>query len=403
MLNRMQIELVLTEMVYGGNALAKLDGRPIFVKGGLPGERVSALITRDHGRYAFAVVTDVLEASPQRVVPRCPYFRAGTCGGCQWQHIDYAAQVEYKTAIVREQFRRIGKLPDAPVRPMIASPEAWFYRTHVTFQRAPGGELGFVAPDDRTITPINECYIIRPELLALKDAITGDARRVRCIVGADGSESAVSRLHDPTEKSTAPDGQLDDDTPGSASSGDKVTFTIHGETFRVSAGSFFQVNLAQAARLVELVIDHLNLTGNESTLDLYSGVGLFTAFLALGAKRVTAIEQSSSAVIDAQLNLARYANVKIIEAAVEDALPRLEGKFAAAVIDPPRAGMKPDALAALLEHAPRRIAYVACDPSTLARDARQLVSAGYTLTHVQPVDMFPHTYHIECVAGFEKT
>ena len=393
-----QVQLDLIEMVYGGNALAKVDGRPIFVTGGLPGEQVRATITQDRGRYAFAVVDEVLTPSPHRITPRCPYVRAGTCGGCQWQHIDYDQQLLYKSEIVKAQFRRIGKFDEVLVHPTIASPDPWFYRTHVTYHRSPEDELGFIAPDDRTVTPIDECPIIRPELLAMRTAITPTARRVRCMVGTDGSERVVSQSDD---GSPAAADQGDDETI-SAAAADKVTFTIHGETFRVSAGSFFQVNLAQAARLVELVMDQVDLSGRELVLDLYSGVGLFTAFLAQGAKRVTAIELAPSAVSDARVNLARFNNIDVYEGATEAMLPRVKGKFDAAVIDPPRAGMHAKAVEALIARAPRRIAYVSCDPSTLARDARLLVNAGYTLTHVQPVDMFPQTYHIECMAGFEK-
>ncbi len=393
-----QIELELTEMVYGGNALAKDDGRAVFVTGGLPGERVLATITQDRGRYAFAVVDEILTPSPYRLTPRCPYFRARTCGGCQWQHIEYDQQLLYKTNIVKAQFRRIGKFEDAPVLPMIASPEAWFYRTHVTYHSSSAGELGFIAPDDHTITPIEECYIIRPELLAMRGAIHTTAGRVRCMVGSDGSEQVVSLSDDASPLAAD---NADDETIAPPSA-DKVTFTMHGTAFRVSAGSFFQVNLAQAARVVGLVVDQLDLSGRELVLDLYAGVGLFTAFLAQGAKHVMAVELAPSAVSDARLNLAHLTNVDIYEGATEVMLPRIKGKFDAAVIDPPRAGMHAKATEALIALSPRRIAYVSCDPSTLARDARLLANAGYTLTHVQPIDMFPHTYHIECIAGFEK-
>lgn len=387
-------------MVYGGNAFGKHEGRAIFAVGGLPGEVVRVRITEDRGRYAVGVVEEVITPSPHRVsVPRCPYFRARTCGGCQWQHIDYAAQVEYKTEIVREQFRRIGRLPDAPVLPMIASPDEWFYRTHVTFHAAPNGELGFVAPEGRIVTPIHECYIIRPELLILRERLDGAGKHVRVMVGSDGSDDAV------VADGTPPD---EDESSGARPARASVTFTIGTErlgskTFHVNGASFFQVNLAQTARLVELVLGALDLDAGSRALDLYAGVGLFTAFIAQQAAGVTAVELAASAVGDARRNLARFSNVTILEGAVESVLPRVKGRFDAAVIDPPRAGMKRAALDALIARAPRRIAYVSCDPSTLARDVRLLVDAGYTLTHVQPVDMFPHTYHIECVVGLEKS
>lgn len=392
-------ELDLTDMLYGGSALGKQAGRPIFTAYGLPGERVRVRITEDHGRYAFAVVEQVITSAPQRVAPSCPYFAARTCGGCQWQHAAYSAQLDYKTSIVREQFRRIGKFADPPVRPIIASPDEWYYRTHVTFHSTPDGELGFVAPQhNRTITPIHQCTIIRPELLTARETYDGsdEAGHVRFIAGSDGGQVIA----------TAVSADRDDDSPSTAANGapaQTVTFVVNGATFHVSGGSFFQVNLPQAARLVDLVLEQLDLSGRERVLDLYSGVGLFTAFLAPAAAHVTAIESSPSAVADARRNLAHFANVTIREGLTERLLPQARGTFDAAVIDPPRAGMKPKALDALIARRPRTIAYVSCDPSTLARDSRILVDHGYSLQYIQPVDMFPQTYHIECVAGLERS
>ncbi|MCK6577095.1 MAG: class I SAM-dependent RNA methyltransferase [Anaerolineae bacterium] len=395
-----QIEVELTGMVYGGYAIGRADGRTLFVTGGLPGERVSARITRDQVRYAFAVVEQVIVPSPQRITPRCVHFRAKACGGCQWQHLDYEAQLAYKTEIVGEQFRRIGKFTNAPILPILASPDPWFYRTHVTFQVEPvSGRLGFVAPDDRTLIPIDECHILRPELMEMRQALDSGAgirqpghRRLRCMVGSDGSER-VSVSFRPDE--------ADEDASANMPGG-SVTFAIKDQTFRVGAGSFFQVNLLQAEHLVDLVLEHLRLSGHERVLDLYSGVGLFTAFLAKRAAQVSAIESSPGAVADARVNLARFPKVEVREGLVEVVLPRFSGRFDSAVIDPPRAGMQRKALEALVAKRPRRIAYVSCDPTTLARDARRLVDAGYTLAHVRPLDMFPQTYHIECVAGFER-
>jgi len=168
----------------------------------------------------------------------------------------------------------------------------------------------------------------------------------------------------------------------------------------VSVGSFFQVNLAQAQTLVDLVLERLH--GCQHILDLYAGVGLFTAFLAPQAQRVLMIESAASSIADAKVNLARYHHVEGLEGFVEQALARVEGSFDGAVIDPPRAGMKPKAIEALVRLAPQKIAYVSCDVATLARDAKLLAANGYRLLDVQPVDMFPQTYHIEAVAAFTR-
>jgi 23S rRNA (uracil1939-C5)-methyltransferase len=185
-----------------------------------------------------------------------------------------------------------------------------------------------------------------------------------------------------------------------------VHYTIKEHTFRVTAGGFFQVNLPQTEVLVDLVLERLNLQGNESVLDLYSGVGLFTAFLAERAALVTSVESYPPAVTDADVNLANFENVDLIEGNVEDVLGDLikseSERYDAAVVDPPRTGLEVEALDALAALAPQTIVYVSCDPATLARDAKRLAAKGYRLLDVQPVDMFPQTYHIECAATLRK-
>jgi 23S rRNA (uracil1939-C5)-methyltransferase len=179
-----------------------------------------------------------------------------------------------------------------------------------------------------------------------------------------------------------------------------VEYKLLDRTFRCSSGSFFQVNLPQAAKLVELALERLNLKGNEHVLDLYSGVGLFTAFIAAAAGHVSGVESFAPAVEDAVHNLNDYTNIDLYVDTIEAALPEILVAVDAAVVDPPRAGMDAAALEALVAKQPQQIVYVSCDPATLARDAKRLVAAGYTLRDVQPVDMFPQTYHIESVAHF---
>jgi 23S rRNA (uracil1939-C5)-methyltransferase len=400
------IELDLTAMTHGGRALGRDDGRPIFVPFGIPGERIRARITQDKRSYAFAEVETVLKASPERVTPRCKYF--GACGGCHWQHIDYAAQLRFKRDVVVEQFARIGGMRDALVHPTIASPDPWAYRSHVTFHVMGAGRLGFVSVDDRSVLPIDECHIMQPELLELFESLKTErfqpGQRVRLQVGTEG-ERLVARIggrdDTPDDESGA---ERADDALNDAAEGDGaevVHYHVKGRVFRVTGGSFFQVNLPQAERLVDLALERLALTGSARVLDLYSGVGLFTAFLAERARSVTAVEVYAPAVRDAEINLAGLDNVVLRVGTIEREIGAKE-RFDAAVIDPPRAGMKPKALDALIACAPSRLAYVSCDPTTLARDARRLVASGYRLVDVQPVDMFPQTYHIEAVAAFVK-
>jgi len=399
-------------MVHGGQALGRHAGRAIFVPYAVPGERVVARVTEDRGRYAFAEVVRVLEPSPHRVTPRCPHFGPGRCGGCHFQHVDYAAQPGYKRDVVIDQFRRIGSFTDPLVHPTIPSPDPWAYRNHTTFHVDQAGNLCYVGTDNTTLVPIEECHIIRPELLDLLneldfDGITG-LDRVRLQVGSGGDRMVVLSTGDDEPPELEVDMPvsvnflLSDNEPINLVGSSHVTSTVRGRTFRVTAGGFFQVNLPQAEALIDLVLHTLTLGGHDTVLDLYAGVGLFTAFLAERASLVTAVESYPPAVTDADVNLADLDNVDLIEGTVEDVLPELVERYDAAVLDPPRTGVERHALDALAALGPRTMVYVSCEPSTLARDAKRLVEKGYHLVDVTPVDMFPQTYHIECVAHFER-
>lgn len=407
------IELELTTMAHGGSAIGRYAGRAIFVPYAIPGERITARITQDKGRFAYAEGVTLLEGSEARVLPRCPHFGPRRCGGCHWQHIDYPAQLVFKQQIVSDQLARIGGIAAPPVLPIIPSPDPWQYRTHVTLHVTPDGQIGFIGTDDQHIVPIQECHIIRPELQDLLERLDLETlegntlSRIRLQVGSESEDRliALSTLDD-----MPPALELDlpvsisflseDEQPQALIGTGKVHYTVKGRVFQVTAGSFFQVNLPLAERLVDLVLENLALQGAENVLDLYSGVGLFTAFLAERAAAVTAIEGFPTAVDDADANLSDLDNVTLIEGLVEDVLPELDESFEAVVLDPPRSGMEAPALDALAALAPAKIVYVSCDPATLARDAKRLIAKGYALQAVQPLDMFPQTYHIECVAAF---
>jgi 23S rRNA (uracil1939-C5)-methyltransferase len=406
------LELTPTEMAHGGQTLARQARRVIFTPYTIPGERFLARLTDDRGRYAFAESVRVLAPSPQRVTPRCPHFGPGQCGGCHFQHIDYAAQPAYKRAVVADQLRRIGGFSDPPVRPTVVSPEAWAYRYHATFQVDGAGNLCFVGTDNATLIPIDECHILRPELRDLLAELNFEdvqgLTRVRVQAGSAGDLMLVLSTADdeaPALEVTMPVSVnllLSDNEPVNLIGASAVSYTVRGRPFRVTAGGFFQVNLPQAEALVGLALEALDLRGEETVLDLYAGVGLFTAFLAERAALVTAVESYPPAVTDADVNLADLDNVDLIEGSVEAVLPALEGPYDAAVLDPPRAGVDGAALDALAALGPRALVYVSCEPSTLARDAKRLAAHGYRLLAVTPVDMFPQTYHIECVAHFAR-
>lgn len=406
-------ELDLTAMAHGGSAIGRHEGRAVFVPYAIPGERVRARLTHDRGRFAMAEVIEVLQASPSRVTPRCPHFGPGLCGGCHLQHIDYAAQLDLKRQIVIDQMTRIGGFSEVQVLPMLPSPDPWRYRTHSTLHATPEGALGFVTTDDQHIIEIEECHIIRPELMELLETLDLEGMatldRVRLQVGTAGEDRLIALS---THDDLTPEITLDlpvsvaflpaEAAPYTLIGQDYVTYTLKGRHFRVRAGGFFQVNLAQAERLIDLVIDFLALTGTERVLDLYAGVGLFTAFIAANAAAVTSVESYLPAVEDAELNLSDFPGIALSAGAVEDVLPHLEGHYDAAVVDPPRAGMEGAALDELAALAPTRIVYVSCDLATFARDAKRLAAKGYHLGAIQPIDMFPQTASIELVAVFTR-
>jgi len=401
-------ELKIETMAHGGDAIGRHEGRAIFVPYAIPGERVRVEIVKDKGRFARARLVDILEPSPARITPQCPHFGAGACGGCQFQHIDYDVQTRLKGLVVVDQFQRVGKFHEPPVLEPLADTAGWEYRNHALFRVDKTGHLGFLAAQSHTVHAIDDCPILHPRLRQLfqsLDMAYPELEWMEIRVGtATGDLIVLLQAKEEEPPALKVDFPLSvvqirhDDAIAPLIGLDYITETVHEQTFHISATSFYQVNSAQAARLVELVLGALDLRGDEHVLDAYCGVGLFTAFLCTAARTVTGIEGDPTAVSDARLNLAERDNVTLIAGAVETMLPELADKLDAAVVDPPRAGLARAALDALVAHGPRRIAYVSCDPATLARDARRLVTHGYHLEWVQPVDMFPQTFHIENVA-----
>ena len=420
------IDIEITALSHAAEGIGRHEGRAIFVPFALPGETVRVEIVEEKKRFARARLVEILTPAPERVAPRCPHhftlqpapgFSSGTlataCGGCQLQHLAYPAQLAFKEQAVRDQFRRLGGFDDIPLRSVLPAPHPFNYRNHVQFALTPVGQLGFRAAGSHHVVPIRECHQLEPLLAEVFGRIVvgpdqaPELDQVTLRAGADGEALVLFETD-----AEAPEMELDlpisaallrsDGTTMALAGGDHIFLEVHGRPFRVSGGSFFQVNTPVAELLVDQVLAALSLTGAERVLDLYSGVGLFSAFLAPRVRQVIGVEVYEPAVADAAVNLDEFDNIEIYAAPVEDVLPQLSGPFDAAVLDPPRAGCEPAALAALLEAEVVRIVYVSCDAATLARDARRLVDGGLRLDWVQPVDMFPQTYHVECVACFSR-
>jgi 23S rRNA (uracil1939-C5)-methyltransferase len=388
----------MDDMGHEGRALGRSDRRVIFADFAIPGERAVVELYRNRPDYGQGTVVEVLEASPDRVTPPCPYF--GTCGGCQWQHIAYERQLELKRHVVQEQLRRIARLPGQRVEPTVPG-DPWGYRNHVRFSANGSGEVGFVRRASRNFLRVEHCLIARPEINEVLAQVQGHAEglhQVELRVGVNTGEVLVEpNLMGLSNVAAGPEHR--------PSRHDRGVYheTLLGLPFQVNMASFFQSNTQQAERLAQMVLERLALTGGETVIDAYAGVGTFAALLAPLARDVVAIEEAPSAIIDARINTASLPNVRHIEGKVEDVLPGLDLRPDALLLDPPRQGCHPAAIAAVTAMAPPKLVYVSCDPATLARDLLLLIAGGYELVEVAPIDLFPQTYHIEVVCTLRHT
>jgi len=380
------LNLKLDGMGRLGEALARHNDNRVFVFGGIPGEEVLAEVVRLHRNYATARVVEVVVPSSQRVEAPCPYF--GPCTGCQWQHIRYEYQLELKRRMVREAMERVGGMADAPVAPVVPAPEPLGYRNHARFTVGPEGTLGFVNRESRRFVPIDRCLLMHPWINQALSQLQGCCGETTQLSIRYGINTGQWLLQPALQASQAP-----------LASGQKhYEEALYGKCFRISASSFFQVNTAQAEQLAELVRERLALAGQELVVDAYAGVGTFAVLVAPFAGKVIAIEESASAIQDAVVNIQGLHNVELAQAKTEELLESLPQAPDVLVLDPPRTGCHPAALRAILLRPPRRIVYISCDPQALARDLRVLCRGPFILEEVLPIDLFPQTHHIECIA-----
>ena len=369
-----------------GDTLAQYDGRQVSVFGGIPGEEVVAEVVRDRPEYIAATVVEVVSPSIHRTASPCVYF--GACTGCQWQHVDYGHQLEIKRQVVKEALAAAG-VDAGSVMPTLASPEEYGYRNHARFTVGRRkGELGFVNRESHRFVVIDSCLLMDPWISGALQQLQGQCSETSQLSIRYGVNTG-DYLIQPALKN-----------PSIAlPSGQKHYREALGQAeFRIASSSFFQVNIRQAARMAELVRQELQLTGRELLVDAYAGVGTFAVLLAPYARKVVAVEESLSAVKDARANTDGLENVQLLEGKTEDMLAQLEERPDCLILDPPRSGCHPGALAAVAVLAPETVAYVSCDPGSLARDLATLCQSSYVLERVQPIDMFPQTHHIECIA-----
>ncbi|HEY0829653.1 MAG TPA: class I SAM-dependent RNA methyltransferase [Candidatus Dormibacteraeota bacterium] len=400
---------------HGGAAVARDDGKVWLVSYALPGEVVEAEPRGRQGGVAVAATTRVIDASPRRVPAPCPYF--GACGGCQLQHADYAYQLELKKQVVEEAWARAGlRLP--PDTPVVGMDEPWRYRIRGEFEAVgrPGSwKFGFHRMRSHSVLPIDSCLIhdlrIEQALAAFAQVANemqlGDLQNLLLTVQPGGSGLLWRMRFHGREPSWPRDEfahRVAELLPELTLLDDAMSLEFWGLSFRVRSDTFVQTNYSQMLVLYRAALEMLEPKSADRVLDLYAGIGTISVAVARDAAGVTAIEENPHAVqlgrLNARINNAR---VEYVAGKVETALRDIRlGRHEAVILDPPRAGCEPAALAELTRLGADRIVYVSCEPSTHARDLVALVRGGYRVRRAAIVDMFPQTYHIESVALLER-
>jgi 23S rRNA (uracil1939-C5)-methyltransferase len=416
--------VTLSTLTRAGDALVEIiekdeageqHSRTLHVPAGLPGERVTIAVEapatqpKRRKRYWKARpprvwITEIHQASPSRIQASCPVF--GICGGCQLQHMRYETQLEWKRLIVVELLQDAGGFDDPRVLPTMPCDVPWHYRNHMRFSVNRNGQPGLTARGTHRVLPLASCPIAHEQInraLGVLNNLPSERPQVLIRCGAATGQMLIQPHPEPHIAQQLAEVGLD-------LRAETMEEILGGEIFRIRPSSFFQTNTPQAEKMVQMVLDGLASSQHQHTyersrtiVDAYCGVGTFALLLARHVDKVIAIEESASAIKDAQWNLRQVSNVEILKGKVEDLLPTLQYHIDGLVLDPPRAGCQQAVLDALVQHPVDRIVYVSCDPATLARDLNILchLHPTYRLQLVQPLDMFPQTAHIECIAVLE--
>jgi tRNA/tmRNA/rRNA uracil-C5-methylase (TrmA/RlmC/RlmD family) len=364
-----KISLTIHDLAFGGEGVGRVDDFVVFVPFVIVGETVEAEITEVKKNFARAKLLRIVTPSPERVTPECRYFTQ--CGGCQYQHIDYAAQLGFKHKQIADLFERFGKISREIVAPVIPCPSPYGYRNRIMIRSQWNGpskklEIGFIRSDNNFVVDIEECKIAEPAL-----------------------NEQIKQVH----ANPPPKGGI------------KVVLRVQPENWDVPESSFFQNNFFLLPKLVGTVKDFLKAGGARHLIDLYCGVGFFGIEAADVVDSFVGVEYDQLAIAAAKKNAAsrKIQNGEFISAKVEEVLPGLLQKFSpektSVILDPPRKGCWPETLQLLRETRPAQVVYVSCHPATMARDLNILCADGvFELARVQPLDMFPQTQHVECVA-----
>ncbi len=442
-----ELQLRVDRLSYGGRGVARADGYVVFVPYTAPGDRVRARLVRLKRSFAEAEPVEIVETSADRVDPPCPYF--GRCGGCTWQHLAYPAQLQAKEQIVRESLERLGGLRDLPLRPIVPAPQPFGYRNKMEFAFHPEATLGLHLRGhfDRVLE-IDACLLPSPTASAVLQEVKAFVRErglpcydhrtrqglLRHLVYREGMRTGQVLVAVVTSPGPFPEGvelarSLAARHPQvggvlwaqSSALSDAVVVDrlevlwgeptieeeLAGLRFRIGLETFFQTNTEQADRMVHLALELADLQGTERVADLYCGVGTFTLAFARRAGFVWGVEVVPSAVEAARENAARAGirNVEFVQGEVRAVLPELVARTGPpdlVVLDPPRSGAGGKVIRKVGRASPRRVLYVSCNPTTLAPDLKELLPFGYSVRAVQPVDLFPQTYHVETLVLLER-
>ena len=424
--------LTVEKLIYGGDGLARLPadeqgrGKAVFVPFVLEGEKIEATVLEEKRGFARAHVNQIVQPSPHRVEPRCPYFQS--CGGCHYQHVHYEHQLEIKAAILKENLRRIAKL-ELDADPVIHPSPPWNYRnrTRLKLQFEPDFALGYYKFNSHDLLPVEQCPISSPlinrAIAALWQAghagnLSQQIQEIELFANAEDDQVLVEIYCDPeipeetaarlaeAVQATLPqavgvvifrrDSRSQTAEPERLANVGalELTYHTHHSSLRVSAGAFFQANRYLTSELVDIVVK--NQSGNMA-FDLYAGVGLFSAALAKSFAQVIAVESSPTSYSDLFYNA--QSNVRAVHATTDQFLQNRARKLRPdlVVVDPPRAGLGEVVVRSLGMLGARQVTYVSCDPATLSRDLAGLLSAGYRIRQAHVVDLFPQTYHVESV------
>ncbi len=369
----------IERLLPGGVGLAHAEGLTLFVSLAAPGDVVRIVVDRIQGKVGFASIVEILKPSPLRVEPPCPYF--GRCGGCDFQQLTYAAQLNAKVEIIKDCLHRIARIDELPKIRIHPSPDEWHYRARAMWQIDPtSNRVGYFARGSRDVVDVEFCAVLVPELQKTLEEVR---KRIR------------DNASPPTPKEI--EAVIGDEAVSTSLHPIEVTRSIAGETYQFNADTFFQINQI----LLDLLIaEALHNANGKIAIDLYCGVGLFTLPLAREFEQVIGVEASRRAGEFARRNL-RSASLhgEIVTLPVADWLSSYRSfePIDFLLLDPPRAGAENSVIAGILGLRPQQITYVSCDPATLARDLKKLIADGYLLDSVAAFDMFPQTHHVETV------